>query len=138
VARGTHLTFSPNTTIEAVRTIEALCLSQAPTDDRQLGLLGSYHQHAIGTFNTCSWESIHRSLTDTGRGYNLEGISLPHHTSRPSQSTISTFYLRAPPGLRLSIKSLPPESKGRSIPKSREWESPLDFYRNLSSKHSMS
>jgi hypothetical protein len=29
-------------------------------------------------------------------------------------------------------------AKGRSDPKSREWEPPLDFYRNLSSKHSMS
>jgi hypothetical protein len=48
VERGTHLSFSPNTTIEAV------CLRQAFIDDRLLDLLGSYHQHVISTFNTCS------------------------------------------------------------------------------------
>jgi hypothetical protein len=43
-------------------------------------LLGPYHQHAIGTFNTCSRGPTHRSLTDTGRGYNLGGAGLPHTT----------------------------------------------------------
>jgi hypothetical protein len=38
------------------------------------------YQHAIGTFNTCSWGPTHRSLTDTGGGYN---------------------HLRVPPSLRL-------------------------------------
>jgi hypothetical protein len=36
-----------------------------------IGLLGTYHQHVIGTFNTCSRGATHRSLTDTGGGYNL-------------------------------------------------------------------
>jgi hypothetical protein len=48
VARWTHLSFSPNTGIEAVGLI------QAPMDDWLLGLPGSYHRHAIDTFNTCS------------------------------------------------------------------------------------
>jgi hypothetical protein len=60
------------------------------------------YQHAIGTLNTCSWGSIHRSLTDTVGGYNLRGASFPHTTPRPSQSVISTFYLRAPFGLQLN------------------------------------
>jgi hypothetical protein len=42
---------------------------------------GPIYQHTIGTFNTCSRGPIHRSLTDTGGGYNN---------------------LRAPPGLKLS------------------------------------
>jgi hypothetical protein len=33
-------------------------------------LVGPIYQHAIGTFNTCSWGRTHRSLTDTGRDYN--------------------------------------------------------------------
>jgi hypothetical protein len=33
-----------------------------------IGLLGSYHQHVISTFNTCSQGPTHRSLTDTGGG----------------------------------------------------------------------
>jgi hypothetical protein len=33
----------------------------------------------------------HRSLTNTGGGYNLGGVDLPHHTPRPSQSTILRF-----------------------------------------------
>jgi hypothetical protein len=44
-------------------------------------LLGPYLLHAIDAFNTCSRGSIHRSLTNTGGGYN---------------------HLRAPPDLRLS------------------------------------
>jgi hypothetical protein len=38
----------------------------------------------IGTFNTCSWGLTHQSLTDTGRGYNIEGTSFPHTTHRLS------------------------------------------------------
>jgi hypothetical protein len=56
-----------------------------------IGLLDPYHQHVISTFNTCSRVSTPRSLTDTGRGYNLRGVSFPHHTPRPSQPTILHF-----------------------------------------------
>jgi hypothetical protein len=42
------------------------------------------HQHAIGTFNTCSRGPTHWSLTDTGGDYNLGGAGLPHTTPRPS------------------------------------------------------
>jgi hypothetical protein len=48
--------------------------------------------YAIGTFSTCSWGPTHRSLTDTGGGYNLGGADLrPHTTPRPSQPAVSTF-----------------------------------------------
>jgi hypothetical protein len=47
-----------------------------------ISLLGPYHQHVISTFNTCSWGPTHRSLTDTGGGYNLGGVGLPHRTPR--------------------------------------------------------
>jgi hypothetical protein len=62
-------------------TKEVVGLSQTFVDSRPLGLSGLYHQHAIGTFNTCSLGPTHRSLTDTGGGYN---------------------HLRAPPSVRLS------------------------------------
>jgi hypothetical protein len=62
VVRGTRLSFSPNKAIEAVR------LSQTSVYNRLLGLPGSYHWYAIGTFNTCSREPTPRSLTNTGRG----------------------------------------------------------------------
>jgi hypothetical protein len=52
--------------------------------------------------NACSWGPTHRSLTDTGRGYNLRGTIFPHHTPWYSQPVVSTFHLRAPSGLRLS------------------------------------
>jgi hypothetical protein len=52
------------------------------------------------SFNTCS--PTHRSLTDTGRGYNHGGAGLPHTSPWPSQPAISTFYLRAPPGLKFN------------------------------------
>jgi hypothetical protein len=47
-----------------------------------------------------------RSLTDTGGGYNLRGASLPHHTLQLSHPAVSTFHLRSPPDLRLSIPQL--------------------------------
>jgi hypothetical protein len=90
------LSFSHNTTIEA------LGLSQVSVDGNLLGLLGSFHQHTISTFNTCSWGPTHRSLTDTGGGYNLGGASLPHHTPRPFQSTVLHFQPKGPTHLRLT------------------------------------
>jgi hypothetical protein len=48
------------------------------------------YQHAISTFNTCSRGPTHRSLTNTGGGYNLWGTGLPHTTLWPSQSIVST------------------------------------------------
>jgi hypothetical protein len=74
--------------------------SQPFVDGRLLTLSGPYHRHEIGTFNTCSWGPTHRSLTDTGGGYNLEGASFVHTTLRSSQPMVSTFHLRAPPGLQ--------------------------------------
>jgi hypothetical protein len=35
--------------------------------------------------------ATHRSLTDTGGGYNLGGAGLPHITPRPFEPAISTF-----------------------------------------------
>jgi hypothetical protein len=48
-----------------------------------IGLLSSYHQHVISTFNTYSWEPTYRPLIDTGEGYNLGGAGLSHHTLWP-------------------------------------------------------
>jgi hypothetical protein len=85
--------------------------SQTSVNSKLLVLLGPYHRHAIGTFNTCSWGQTYRSLTDTGGGYNLEGADLPHTTHQPSQLAVSTFHLRAPHDLKLSIQQLPTELK---------------------------
>jgi hypothetical protein len=57
------------------------------------------YQYAIGTFNTCSRGPTHRSLTNTGGGYSLEGVSFSHTTLWHSQPAVSTFQLRASPGL---------------------------------------
>jgi hypothetical protein len=59
--------------------------------DPTTSLTGPNHRHAIGTFNTCSRGPTHRSLTDTGGGYNFEGAGLPHTTPRPFQPAVSTF-----------------------------------------------
>jgi hypothetical protein len=72
-------------------------VSQPPVGDQLLGLPGPYHRHAIGTFNTCSRGPTHRSLTDTGGGYNLEGAGSLHTTPWPSQPAVSTFHLRSMP-----------------------------------------
>jgi hypothetical protein len=84
VTHGTHLSFSPNTAIEAVG------LSQAPMDGWLLGLPDSYHRHTIGTFNTCSRVPTPQSLTDTGKGYHIENLRIATILSPPFPSEGST------------------------------------------------
>jgi hypothetical protein len=103
VVRGTHLRFSPDTAIKAMR------LSQTPVDGRLLGLPGPYHRHVIGTFNTCLRVPTPRSLTDTGGGYHIENLGISTTLSRPPLSRVPLIPLMAPPNLRLSIQHLPIE-----------------------------
>jgi hypothetical protein len=56
-----------------------------------ISLLGPYHQHAIGTFNTCSRGPTERSLIDTGGATTLEVPACHIPTLRPSQLAIPTF-----------------------------------------------
>jgi hypothetical protein len=81
---------------------EAGGVSQAPDDDQLLGLLGPYHRHAIGTFNTYSRGPTKRSLIDTGGGYNLGGAGLPHDHSPTFPTSCLPFPLVAPPGLHFN------------------------------------
>jgi hypothetical protein len=74
-----------------------------PLTTGNIGLLGTYLQHAISTFNTCSQVTTHRSLTDTSGNYNLQGAGFSHHSPRPYQSMVLWFPLRASPDLRLTI-----------------------------------
>jgi hypothetical protein len=76
--------------------------SQAPVDNRLLGLPNSYHQHAICTFNTYSRGPTERSLIDTGGGYNLGGAGLPHIHSSTFPTSCPHFPLMAPPGLHFN------------------------------------
>jgi hypothetical protein len=84
VVRGTRLSFSPNTAIEAVR------LRQTSVDNRLLGLPSPYHRHAIGTFNTCSRVPTPRFLTDIGGGYHIENLEIATTLSPsfPSEGSI--------------------------------------------------
>jgi hypothetical protein len=88
--------FSPTTANGAVGK------SQASVDNRLLGLPVPYHRHAIGTFNTCSRGPTHRSLNDTGGGYNLRGAILPHTHTPTFLTSCLRFPLRAPPGLHFN------------------------------------
>jgi hypothetical protein len=115
VARGTRLSFSPNTTIEVVH------LSQAPIDGRLLDLLCSYHQHVISTFNTCSRGPTHRSWTDTGRCYNLGDARLSHHTLWHSQPTILHFSLKDPTRSQVIHPTIINWTREWTNPKSHEW-----------------
>jgi hypothetical protein len=60
------------------------------------------HQHAIDTFNTCSWGPTERSLTDTSGGYNLGGAGLPRTHSPTFPTSCPHFPLMAPPGLQFN------------------------------------
>jgi hypothetical protein len=53
-------------------------------------------------FNTYSRRSTHQSLTDSGGGYDLEGVDFSHATPRLSQLAVFTFHLRAPPDLQFN------------------------------------
>jgi hypothetical protein len=64
--------------------------SQTSINSRLLGLLGPYYQHAIHTFNTCSWVSTPRSLTDTGSGYHIENLEIATSLSLSFPSEGST------------------------------------------------
>jgi hypothetical protein len=101
---GSVLKFSPEPTIKAVE------VKPPSINDMLLGLLDSYHQYAIGTFNTYSLGSTHRSLTDIGGGYNLRGANFSHHTPLPFHPAISAFHLRVLPGLHFN-QYLPMTSK---------------------------
>jgi hypothetical protein len=111
---------------------------QASVDDILLDLLDPYQQHVIGTLNTCSRGPTHRSLTDTGGGYNLVGVDLPTPLLDIPNRRFYTFYLMVPLGLRLSIQTLPTGIRREQILNLTSEISSLDFYRSLSSKHSMS
>jgi hypothetical protein len=76
--------------------------SQAPVDNRLLGLPGPYHPHAIGTFNTCSRRPTKRSLIDTGGGYNLGRDGLPHTHSPTFSTSCPHFPLVVPPSLHFN------------------------------------
>jgi hypothetical protein len=90
VVHGTHLSFSPNSSIEVVR------LSKISINNKLLGLLGPYHRHVIGTFNTYSRVPIPRSLIDTGGGYHIENFGIAIALSLPFPSEGSTDPLNSP------------------------------------------
>jgi hypothetical protein len=100
-----------------------------------IGLLRPYLQCVISTFNTCSWGSTHRFLTNTDGGYHPGDLGFSHHTLRPSQPMILRFLLRALSGLRLTIQPLSTGLK-KSNPNLVSGSPPLDFYRSPFSKHS--
>jgi hypothetical protein len=132
VIRGTHLSFSPNTTIEAV------CLIQAPVGGRLLGLPGPYHRHAISRFNTCSQVATPRSLTDTDEGYHIENLKIAIALSPPFPFEGSTDPPNGPARSQIIQQHLPKELEMGTSPKTHEWEAPLDFYHHLPSTHCMS
>jgi hypothetical protein len=127
------LSFSPNTTIEAVR------LSQAPVGGRLIGLPDPCHRHAIDTFNTWSRVPTPRSLIDIGGGYHIENFKIAIALSPPLPSEGSTDPPNGPTRSQIiHTIFLPLELERGTSPKSHEWEPPLDFYCNLPSTHNMS
>jgi hypothetical protein len=131
VTHRTRLSFSPKTVIGAVG------LSQAPVDDRLLGLPGPYHRHEIGTFNTCSRVPTPRSLTDTSGGYHIENLRIATSLSPSFPSEGSTDPSNGPARPQIIKTTFTNVSGEGTSHKSHEWESPLEFYYNLPSKHSI-
>jgi hypothetical protein len=111
---GPPPSFSPNKTVEAV----GLSVKHL--------LMNRLHQ-----FNTCSWVSTPRSLTDTGESYNLEGVGFPHHTLHPCQLTVLCFPQMAPPSLKLTCTTEASSNLRVWQPNSRAASMPPDLYRTL-------
>jgi hypothetical protein len=112
--------------------------SQTSADSKLLGLPGSYHRHAINKFNTCSRVPTPRSLTDIGGGYPIENLRIATTLSPPFPSEGSTDPPNGPARSQIIQTTFINWTGEGTSPTSYEWEPPLDFYRNLSSKHSMS
>jgi hypothetical protein len=89
-------------------------------------------------FNTCSRVPTPRSLTDIGGGYHIENLRVVTALCPPFPSEVSTDPPNGPARSQIIQQHLPIELERGTSPKSREWEPPLDFYRNLPSTHSMS
>jgi hypothetical protein len=70
---------------------EAEDVSQAPVGDQLLGLPGPISPTCDQYVQYLLTGPTHRSLTDTGGGYNLGGADFPHTTPRPSKSDVSHF-----------------------------------------------
>jgi hypothetical protein len=118
-----RLSFSSNTTIEAV------CLSQISVDEKATRLTEPISQHAISTFNTYSRGLTHRSLINTGGGYNLRGTGLPHHTFRSFQSTVLHFSPKGPIRSQVINYQHKPLAILRVKHIVAEWPPWLDLYR---------
>jgi hypothetical protein len=87
----------PNTTIGAVH------LSQTYIDEHATSVYWAHITSMWSVHSILAHERpTHRSLTDTGGGCNFGGVAFQHTTPRPSQPAVSTFHLKAPPGLKLS------------------------------------
>jgi hypothetical protein len=78
-----------------------------------------------------------RSMYDTGGGYNLEGVNLPHHTLRPSQLAVLHFSPKGPAWSQVNQSIKFHLNQEVIKPKSRKWDPPLDFYHTLSSKYNI-
>jgi hypothetical protein len=94
-----------------------------PVDNWLLGLPGPYHQHTIGTFNTCSRGPTERSLIDTGEGYNLGGAGLPHTHSPTFPTSCPHFSLMAPPCLHFNHSF----AKDQRVEALRTYDRPVIF-----------
>jgi hypothetical protein len=93
--RGTRLSFSPNTAIEAAR------LSQTSIDEQATRLTGlispAYDQYVQYLFTG----PTHRPLTDTGESYNLTGADLPTPLLDLPNRRSHTFHLNPVSGHQL-------------------------------------
>jgi hypothetical protein len=85
--------FSPKPTNEAVGAKPSIYRQQAT---RFTGPISPAYDRYVQYLLT---GPTHRSLTDTGGGYNIGCADLLHTIPRPFQPVASTFHLRAPPGL---------------------------------------
>ncbi len=85
VAHGTRLSFSPKHNHWNSALKSNICWWTC-----YIGLLGPYHQHTIGIFNTCLRVLTHQSLTDIGGGYHIENLEIATALSPPFPSECST------------------------------------------------
>jgi hypothetical protein len=126
--------FVPSFSLEIAN--DAVGKSQASVDNQLLGLLGPYT--SMWLLHSILARGINPSVLNRHR-WGLQPWMCQLSTSHSATFPTDDLYFppKGPAWSQVNQSTITKRSKEGTNPKSHEWEPPLDFYRNLSSKYSI-